>query len=72
MCKENSAITPFDAATTIAETLLRVKNQWRGAGTFSSDIDRVVSSTCRVMGPVADGLAPDVYTELRRRVDATK
>jgi hypothetical protein len=68
----DKAVTPFDAAVTIAGTLLRVKNQWRGAGTFSSDIDRVVSSTCRVLGPVADGLAPDVYAELRKRADATK
>jgi hypothetical protein len=72
LAEGNKPITPYVAAVTIAQTLLRVKNQWRGAGTFSSDIDRVVSYTCLFLGPDADGLAPDVYAELRKRADATK
>jgi hypothetical protein len=60
-------MTTFEAATSIAQTLLRIKGQWHGGATAHIDIDRAVFATCRAMGPIADDIGNAVRAELKRR-----
>jgi hypothetical protein len=62
-------MTPLEAAVIIADTLLRVRNQWRGNATSPDDINRAVSAAHRAIGSIADSISADVRAELRRRAD---
>ena len=57
----------FEAIVSIAQTLLRVKNQWHGGATAFEDIDRAVAQACQLIPGDSDEASNAARTELRRR-----
>jgi hypothetical protein len=65
--ERSQTMTPFEAATSISDTIIRFRAKWNGAGFSAFDIDCALASACRAVGLVNPSDINKVRTVLKHR-----